>query len=270
MKSKQNIKMAVFDIDGTLLGRLKDRIEDSAVNAIHALKAQGIQVMIATGRSLYFIKPHVREVLDSDYIVSINGHCLLDRHEQILIRHDQDPKIVQQVLDLCDQFNCAIGMKTSKEIYVLRDYPAFYAHYAQGFDAKKLIVDNTRTQDAYLNFEPAMGLFIIGDSTQILAELKKIPELRVEGVGTHSLDVFGAQIDKVTGIDEVLKLANLTWENVIAFGDGNNDLGMLNKAGISIAMGNGSPEVKAIADFTTLNCDEGGIEYALKAYGLIA
>lgn len=269
MNAQQNIKMAVFDIDGTLLGRLKDKIEDSSVSAIHQLKAQGIQVMIATGRSLYFIKAHVREVLDSDYIVSINGHCLLDRNKQVLIRHDQDPNVVKQVYDLCSRYELALGMKTTKEIYVLRDYPTFYQHYAQGFDAKKLIIDNSITHDAYLTVEPAMGLFIIGDSSQILPELKKIPQLRIEGLGTHSLDVFGAEIDKVTGIDEVLKLANLSWENVIAFGDGNNDLGMLSHAGISIAMGNGTQEVKDVADFTTLNCDEGGIAYALKAYGLI-
>lgn len=61
----KQIKMVVFDIDGTLLSAGKAKIEDSAVEAIHKLKAQGIKVLVATGRSMGFIKDHVKEVLDA-------------------------------------------------------------------------------------------------------------------------------------------------------------------------------------------------------------
>ena len=56
----KQIKMVVFDIDGTLLSAGKDKIEESAVNAIHKLKENGIKVLVATGRSMGFIKDHVK------------------------------------------------------------------------------------------------------------------------------------------------------------------------------------------------------------------
>lgn len=267
--SSSKIRCAVFDIDGTLLGRYQDKIEDSAVKAIHKLKAQGIQVLVATGRSFYFIKSHVKEVLDCDYYVSINGSCVLNHDGQVIIRHDIPTQDVEIVLDLADRYNIAMALKTSKEMVVLRDYPGFTAHYGIGFDVHRLMIDDTQKRDYFKTVEPAMGLFLIGDTTQILPALKALPQFRVEGVGSSSLDVFNSHIDKTKGIDEVLKTIGVTWDEVIAFGDGDNDLEMIEKAGIGVAMGNATEKVKQKADYITLDVDQGGIASALEFYSLI-
>lgn len=264
-----SIKIAVFDIDGTLLGRFKDLIEESSVSAIHQLKEKGIQVLVATGRSFYFIKPHVRKVLDCDYYVSINGSCLLNHEGKVIVRHDIPSTIVDEVLALCESHDLALALKTSKEMVVLRDYPGFAKHYGQGFDIHNLMIDDTQAQDFHKKTEAAMGLFIIGEVNKIQVNLKAIPELRVEVLGDRSLDIFLAPVNKTTGIDEVLKLANLSWENVIAFGDANNDTEMIEKAQIGVAMGNATDALKEKASYVTLACDEGGIEAALKHYHLI-
>ena len=60
-----------------------------------------------------------------------------------------------------------------------------------------------------------------------------------------------------------------TKEEIMAFGDAENDIDMLEYAGIGIAMGNGDDGVKAVADFVTRDIDEDGIAYALKHFGLI-
>lgn len=268
MKNAQNIQLAVFDIDGTLLGHLKNEIEPSSVEAIHAIKAKGIKVLVASGRSIQFVKPHVRSVLDSDYYVTINGHCVRDRHEAIVIRHDLNPQDVQGILDLCGQLGIAMGIKTANDITVLNDFPTFYEHYAKGFDAKHLVKDDTVSRDSFLS-EPALGIFLIGNVDRILPYMDRFPNLRTSKAGKMAMDVFDANVDKVRGIQEVLNLTGLTWENVMAFGDGDNDLEMLKAAYIGVAMGNATPIVKDNADFTTLAVDEGGIAYALKAYGLL-
>lgn len=270
MKTAQNIKLVVFDIDGTLLGVHKNLIEDSAVQAIHKIKAKGYKVLVASGRSIQFVKAHVREVLDSDYYVTINGQCVRDREEKIIIRHDIDQDDVTGILRLCEEQGIALGLKTSKDITVLNDFKTFYDHYSIGFDADHLIRDNTDTKDCYIKEEPAMGLFLIGPVDRILPYMDRFPKLKTSHAGKHAMDIYSKDVNKTKGIEEVLKLNGLTWENVMAFGDGDNDLEMLEHAFIGIAMGNATDKVKAIADFTTYMVDEGGIEQGLKAYGLLS
>ncbi len=265
----KNIKLAVFDIDGTLLGHLKDKIEDSSVEAIHQLKENGISVLVATGRSYTFIKAHVKEVLNSDYYVTINGSCVLDNKAKVIIDHPLESNDVLELATLSDVYQCSMALKTSREMIVYRDYPHFLEHYGKSFDASKLLLDDSMHRTYHQEVESAKGIFIIGEVDAIYEQLKKHPRLRAERLNEHSLDIFSKFIDKTHGIQEVLDLEQLTWENVIAFGDANNDIEMIQKAGLGIAMGNGTEALKAVADDTTLACDAGGIAAALKKYDLI-
>ena len=73
----------------------------------------------------------------------------------------------------------------------------------------------------------------------------------------------------MAGIKRYLELTGIKREEIIAFGDAENDLDMLRFAGIGVAMGNGAEEVKAAADYVTADIDDDGIEKALKHFQLI-
>lgn len=265
----KQIKMVVFDIDGTLLSAGKDKIEESAVNAIHKLKENGIKVLVATGRSMGFIKDHVKEVLDCDYYVTINGHCVLDRNKEVIIRHTISPDSVNRMLELCKKLNIPMGLKTAHQMIVLNDYDGFYKHYSQGFDVRHLLLDDTQNQDYFLKVDAPLSVFLITPYIVIEPYKKDFPEFQFIGAGPASMDVFGSDINKTLGIQEVLELNQLTWDNVMTFGDGDNDIDMTLKAAIGISMGNATENMKAISDFVTLNVDQGGIEYGLKHFNLI-
>lgn len=265
----KNIKLVIFDIDGTLLDVGKDRIETSAVRAIRQLKANGTKVGIATGRSMAFIKAHVKEVLDCDYYVTINGHCTLDRKQHVLIQHPLATSSVTRLLRLCEAHNIPMALKTAHQMVVLHDYDGFYAHYAQGFDVHHLLLDNTRAKDYYLGAQPALGIFLITNSATTDPYRDAFPEFKFIAVGSRGMDVFGKNINKTKGIAEILKLVGLSWENVMVVGDGDNDIEMMKKAAISVAMGNGTAACKAVSDYVTGPVDAGGIAQALKHFALI-
>lgn len=265
----KQIKMVVFDIDGTLLSAGKDKIEQSAVEAIHKLKENGIKVLVATGRSMGFIKDHVKEVLDCDYYVTINGHCVLDRNKEVIIRHTINPASVIRMLDLCKSLNIPMGLKTAHQMIVLNDYEGFYKHYSQGFDVRHLLLDDSKNQDYFIKTDAPLSVFLITPHSKIEPYKADFPEFQFIEAGPVSMDVFGADINKTLGIQEVLELNNLTWDNVMSFGDGDNDIDMTKQAAIGIAMGNATETMKSISDFITLKVDEGGIEYGLKHYQLI-
>jgi len=82
-------------------------------------------------------------------------------------------------------------------------------------------------------------------------------------------DVIAKGGGKQTAIRRYLAENGLTPEEAIAFGDGENDIGMLKLAGIGVAMGNAEGIVKEAADYVTTDIDDNGIENALKHFGLI-
>lgn len=261
--------MVVFDIDGTLLSAGKDKIEETSVNAIHKLKENGIKVLVATGRSMGFIKDHVKEVLDCDYYVTINGHCVLDRNKEVIIKHAITADSVQRMLNLCQTHHIPMALKTAHKMVVLNDYEGFYKHYSQGFEVRHLLLDDTVNQDYFIKVEQPLSIFLITTKEKIKPFIQDFPEFQFIGVGPVSMDVFGSDINKTLGIKEVLDLNGLTWDNVMTFGDGDNDIDMTKIASIGIAMGNATENMKAISDFVTLNIEEGGIEYGLKHFNLI-
>lgn len=265
----KDIKLVVFDIDGTLLDAGKDRIEDSAVEAIHALKANGIMVGVATGRSMDFIKAHVKEVLDCDYYVTINGHCTLNRHKEVIIQHPLETSSVTRLLRLCESLNIPMGLKTAHQMVVLNDYKGFYDHYSQGFDVHHLLMDNTVDKDYYLKDKPALGIFLIANNALIDAHRSAFPEFKFIGAGSHGMDVFRADINKTKGIEEILHLVDMDWTHVMVVGDGDNDIEMMKKAAIAVAMGNGTAACKAVSNYVTGDVDAGGIAQALKHFELI-
>ena len=266
----EQIKLAIFDIDGTLLKWGSNTIEESTVKAIHQLKEKGIEVLVATGRAFYFIKPHVREVLDCDYFVTINGGCLLNIKGEIIKEHPISNEDVQFVIDLVDKYKASMATKTSKEMIVYKDYDHFAHYYGQGFQATNLFIDDTKNRNYHKTCESAKGIFIYSDDRdEIVDKLRENKNIIVHAVGDFGIDVFSKESDKIHGIEEVLEMNQLTWANTIAFGDENNDLLMIKKAQIGVAMGNGSEDMKAVADYVTSNVDEGGIYQALRHFKLI-
>ncbi len=83
------------------------------------------------------------------------------------------------------------------------------------------------------------------------------------------LNVLQENISKSVAILKVLEYFNLNLTEAIAFGDGGNDIDMLELVGLGIAMGNGNEELKSVADFVTKKSSEDGISFALEKFGVI-
>jgi hydroxymethylpyrimidine pyrophosphatase-like HAD family hydrolase len=83
------------------------------------------------------------------------------------------------------------------------------------------------------------------------------------------LNVLQEDVSKSLAIIKVLQYFGIEKSEAIAFGDGENDIDMLELVGLGIAMGNGNEKLKNVADFVTKKSGEDGIEFALKKYGII-
>ena len=107
---------------------------------------------------------------------------------------------------------------------------------------------------------------VINGLHSILDDFKKPfgDELSIYRSAPFFVEIMAQGIDKAASLDRLVKHMGIKREEVMAFGDGYNDLSMIEYAGMGVSMANGVDEVKENADFVTLSNDEDGIAYALE------
>ena len=100
-------------------------------------------------------------------------------------------------------------------------------------------------------------------------ELEEIPGLVLTGSLGNNIEINAQGIDKGIGMIELGHRLGIDRDEIMACGDGDNDLEMLKAVGFGVAMGNASEAVKHAADYVTASVDEKGIEQALRHFRLI-
>ena len=263
----KEIKCLIFDIDDTLIIRGKSEMEASTKEALSAAKENGLKMMIATGRSYYYIQ---KELVDFkfDYYVTINGSCLLDQNGKILIAHELTEKTVRQIVESARKHQVGIAFKYKDHMRTAAYHDYFIKNYLIVDPLDRIVKDYTADFYDHMDELP-LGCFVIGEAENIekvAAENQELHFKRAAGIG---YDVYESTKGKTATIEDALQMMNLSWDQVMAFGDGGNDAVMLKKAKIGVAMGQGSEEAKNAADYITTGITDDGIMNALKQFELI-
>jgi Cof subfamily protein (haloacid dehalogenase superfamily) len=254
-------KIVFFDVDGTITHHEDGSISNNTKEAIKALKTKGLRVVAATGRPLSMCK-EIRE-LGIDTFITANG-AYVKHHEKVIHKIPMNKNIIQEVFEFAKTENhglsfytedfCMNGVKDTEILKALRetlslnDYPAI----------NQLIYQ----QEVYL-----ICLFATDEVVEKFNQ--RFPHLVFKRWHPFVLNVLQEEVSKSLAIKKVLKYFNIDQSEAIAFGDGENDIDMLELAGLGIAMGNGNEKLKSVADFVTRKSSEDGIEFALKKYGII-
>lgn len=139
-------------------------------------------------------------------------------------------------------------LKTLKETLAFTDYPPFY--------------ENIHEQEVYL-------MCLYANEEMMEKYIRAFPDLSFQRWHPFIANVLQKEVSKSLAIMKVLEFFEIEPSEMVAFGDGNNDIDMLELAGLGIAMGNGTDELKAISDFVTRKSSEDGIGYALKKFGML-
>lgn len=264
----KNIKIAIFDIDDTLIPRGSQNLIPSALKSIQQLQSKGIEVLIATGRSRYFIQDPILDIVKPNFLITINGACVFDRKGDIVYRVPMLQKECNDLLSYSLENNLSFATKMIDNMQVFSGLETFKTIYLKGSPKEHILVPNAKTSFGNEDELP-MGLFIMGDEKLIEQSSHLAPHGFYAKAYDDAYDVYSKDAGKIKGIEFVLNELGATWDDVIAFGDAANDLEMLQHAGIGVAMGNAPQHLQEQSDYTTLNILDDGIEYALKHFNLI-
>lgn len=258
------IKAIFFDIDGTLLSHHSQSVPESTKLALKILKEKGIYTFIATGRHISEIKDLPLENLEFEGYITLNGQYCYNRDGVIyaLPIHQQD---IQQVLNLIEEkpFPC---------IFV-EDEKMYINYHNQAVEKVQNAISTPLPDlgDLKRGLTHPIYQVIPYDVTvaQEKAILKQMPHCQHTRWHDLAIDIIPREGGKQNGILEVLKQYHIKIEETMAFGDGHNDIDMLECVHIGIAMGNANDEVKSHSDDVTDDIDHDGIYNALKKYQII-
>ncbi len=257
------IKAVFFDIDGTLLSFKTHEVSPSTEEAIAQLQAKGIKTILSTGRSINSID-HVRYLNFDGYITFNGGYCVT-KEGQVLLKKTMDPKDIQSILDYADQQPLSFSFMSEKEITIHDVTPEIAGMYAHlNLPVPKLVDINNVQVESILQAN-----IFLGPEEEDAFMHAVMPNSVASRWTPLFADVNPAGQSKKVGIDTFCDYFGIALRETMAFGDGGNDITMLQHVQVGVAMGNANMEVKEIADFITDDVDSDGIWNALRHFEIL-
>ena len=270
------IKLIAIDMDGTLLNE-KKHIDKAEKEAIHEAIEAGIKIVLCTGRPLYGILPFYEELglseLDSKGYVILNNGCSIHK--------TKDWKLIDQVNFTSDDIEYLYKFSESYDINFTLVNDIYYFNIGRKptdeliKDAGFVFSDITdiSLEEAKSGKHKIMKIMFLGDP-EIMADFQEknedIIKSKYSGVLSQSYvyEVFPKDNNKGTGLKKLAEKLGIKQEEVMAIGDGNNDIEMFEYANYSVAMKNATELAKKAAKYETDSNENNGVAKAIRKYAL--
>lgn len=263
-------KMIVLDLDGTLTNAQKE-ITPKTKAALLKAQQQGVRIMLASGRPTYGIVPPAEQLeigRHGGYILAYNGGVILDwSTRKVVYEQTLDETLVPQIY----REAMAAGMQIltyQGEAIATTDTQDEYVRHEAFINKMPLVQYNDfLAQVTY----PINKCLVVGPPAPLhQLELRLAREMEGKISVYRSADFFlecvPLGIDKAQSIDRLITLLGINRSEVIACGDGYNDLSMIQFAGLGVAMSNANADIQARADFVTLSNEEDGVAHVVEKF----
>ena len=278
------VKAVFFDIDGTLVNDRKSVLK-STKEAIKIVKDQGVLVGVATGRGPFFVKDLMYD-LDLDFAVTYNGQYIFNK-ERVLFASPIDKRSLRQVIAYAKENRKEIAMGTRQDVIgsrimsfglsplsqlVSRFVPKFLTRTVSHSFNRMVSKALPQKEDDLLDLinQPIYQVLMLMTPEESNQAASEFEYLKFTRSNPFAADIINQGNSKLEGIRRVGKEYGFDLNQVMAFGDSDNDLEMLAGVGMSVAMGNGSSSVKEVAKHITTSNQEDGIHKALEHFGVLA
>ena len=262
-------KLIILDVDGTLLNSNRE-ITKRTVQTLRRVQQMGIKVALASGRPTYGILP-IAQAIDlgvyEGYIISYNGaQVMAARDGQVIFERRIDPQMVPYLEKKAQKMGLAMAYYDGNEV-VATDINNPHIKDEAKMNGMSLRQDDSLS----LNMDdwPA-EIMLVSDDEEALNDLEHHMQRHLNGVmdtihsNPYYLEVVGYQVGKSHAMSALVQKMGIGMDEVLAIGDGEADINMLQMAGTGVAMANATEGVRRCADFTTLSCDEDGAAAAIE------
>lgn len=258
-----NRKLIAFDIDGTLYTSNR-KVLDSSLQVLRALEAAGHYVTIATGRSYFTAQQALADFGVKNYVLC-NGAYAYENHKlsySFPIDKEELKKIVTVAndngMDILYQTERLIKQQESFTDQEKRQRAVGYENFNPSFD-----FDIDKEEAIY------QAIMFCNSEQEKLFD-SHLDQLRFTRWISDGVDIVAKEGSKARTLALIAEAEGIAKEDIITFGDGENDIEMLKLAGLGVVMDNASDYVKSFGDYITKSNDEHGILHAAITHGLVS
>lgn len=259
-------KAIFFDIDGTIVNTFngEKKMSEAVRKAIRDLQAAGHYVFIATGRPYAFISKMLWDFGFDGFILSNGAQVVIK--DQIVFADTMDQSFIKDITKQFDQHQVQYVLEGGHDSYILEDYREVFDFCMELEISDQFIKRQFNVEDIEVY------------KIEVLCKDKEIEEHCIKAVEEYPeygyyysisgefFEIYTKKNNKARGIEKALEHLGIAIEDSYAFGDGMNDIEMLQEVGCGFAMGNASEEVKAYADQIVDTIDNEGVAKAIYQY----
>lgn len=272
-------KMVCIDMDGTLLGRRK---KISALNkrVIKEAHDRGVEIVVTTGR-LYNNAAYFSQLLGVDSpVIAANGAIVIDQKTNDIIYECAIPKEeCIRILEILSKYKVFFQFNTNDTIYcnnwLTKITTEFYMTKQVYFEHLNIKYENAQNKKEWEkifhkeNNNMAKSIVIAPLKSTMLKvrdEINKLPNIVSFASGSHSLEINYKNVSKGKAVKALIDKYGISVDELICIGDNENDISMIELAGLGVAMGNAIPEVKRIADYITDTNRKNGVAKVINKF----
>ncbi|MGM0875753.1 MAG: HAD family hydrolase [Bacillota bacterium] len=276
-------KAIFLDMDGTILNH-QNKVSIHTKEIIDDLRNQGIFVFIATGRAFDEIEGVVPQGFQVDGFITSNGMAGYVGKE-VVFKHSLALELVETIIEKAREHKVyyelfpygtsRVTLKQDQQYVVdeIRDPKPDSVGMNEWLSRKQAIKEEIAWKDNIEGDEFSKFYFFARTKEHInswkseLDKLKQEIDFTTSISSNHNVEVMVANVNKATGIRQMLKQFDLSEGEIMAIGDSDNDLPMLQFVEFAVAMKNAPDHIKEIVDdITEFTCDEDGVYHYLKSF----
>ena len=262
------IKALFFDIDGTLVPYGSGRIPQDTLNALAEARSRGVKTFISTGRHLSWIN-NLGDAKFDGFVTVNGGMCIDSDRKSVISKKCINPDDIDRLCGFSRRHPGIpiVVVPAEGDIFIssIDSDVQLVSHELHIPPIEVKSVDHARGRDI-------VQLMAFG-SEKIRTESGLFRDVLLHSTPTswnpYFCDIIPSDSDKSLGLQTMASHFGFDMSETMAFGDGNNDIGMIRAAATGVAMGNASDEVKKTADYVTTADSDNGISNALRHFGII-
>lgn len=257
------IEALFFDIDGTLVDFGTHAVPDSTLSALLSARGRGVRLFVATGR--HKADTACVSHIDFDGYVTANGGYCFTADGHVVHKSRFSRRSIESLLGMLHAHPFSVAMLTAEKWYC----NAVNDNVRALSEMVGLPIPELADLEALSSREEIIEMCLYVDEEQQERIMANLDDCTASRWNPISADLNPSDTDKATGIEKMLAHYGLDRRQAMAFGDGGNDISMLRYAGVGVAMGSASEEVRLAADYVTDAAGDDGIRNALKHFNII-
>lgn len=270
--AKNKYKLLVTDIDGTLQSETGEiSLEDRA--ALMSIRERGMQVAVSTGRITTACRDLFELLSLEGYHIFCDGALVSDiTGKSIIYQQALGDELVQETIDFAHTHNVYLELATGAEYFVEQETEATLVHskllnmepQVVNFAELKVKSDIIKENLVKVCPDEEEGISAFREMFSGRTSISRVNIPRFPGV--DFINIVACDVSKGRATERLARHLGITMDEVVALGDGMNDVSIIAIAGLGIAMGSAPEAVKKAADYVTLDAMHNGVAYAIKKF----